>query len=167
MYQKEKYKKILHWSLEAVIIIAIVAGIHHWRTRDAVAGDAPVTQVSTIEGARLSIGAGPEPVLVHFWGTWCGICRFEQDTIESLSQDHSVVTVALASGDDGDIAGYLKDNGLTFPVVNDDDGRISAEWGVTGVPTSFVLDPAGEIAFVTSGYTTEFGLRLRLWLAGD
>ena len=51
-------------------------------------------------------------------------------------------------------------------VINDPTGEIAADWGVMGVPASFVVDGSANIRFVTSGYTTGPGLRLRLWLAG-
>ena len=104
-------------------------------------------------------------MLVHFWATWCPVCRAEQDTIEALAKDHPTVTVAMQSGAAAVVAEHLNKEALSFPVLNDPDGAISAEWGVRAVPTSFVVDGAGQIRFVEVGYTTGLGLRLRLWLA--
>jgi alkyl hydroperoxide reductase subunit AhpC len=50
--------------------------------------------------------------------------------------------------------------------LNDEDGWISEKWGVHAVPASFIIDRTGRIRFVEVGYTTEIGLRLRLWWAG-
>jgi predicted transcriptional regulator len=47
----------------------------------------------------------------------------------------------------------------------DEDGAVAAAWGVRGVPTAFVVDGDGQIRYVTTGVTTRWGLRLRLWLA--
>jgi peroxiredoxin len=105
-------------------------------------------------------------VLVHFWATWCPICRTEQDTINAIARDTpNVITVAMQSGSRDEVEKYLKQQGLSFPVLNDPDGRIAAAWGVHAVPASFIIDPDGQIRFVEIGYTTETGLRLRLWLA--
>ena len=55
---------------------------------------------------------------------------------------------------------------LDFPVLADDAGIIADRFGVSGVPTSFIVEPDGSIAFTEVGYTTKWGLRLRLWMAG-
>ena len=60
----------------------------------------------------------------------------------------------------------MQDNQLIFPVLLDTSGELATSFGVKGVPASFILDPNGEITFVESGYTTELGLRVRLWLSG-
>jgi peroxiredoxin len=59
----------------------------------------------------------------------------------------------------------MSDKQLTFPVMLDSSGELARSFGVKGVPTSFILAPDGEISFVETGYSTELGLRLRLWLS--
>jgi alkyl hydroperoxide reductase subunit AhpC len=60
---------------------------------------------------------------------------------------------------------YMREQGVSFPVVNDAEGKISARWGVHAVPASFIIDTEGKIRYVEIGYTTGLGLRFRLWLA--
>jgi peroxiredoxin len=104
---------------------------------------------------------------VHFWATWCPICRTEQGSIAAIAQDHpDVITVAMQSGTPQEVSRYMQEQGIAFPVVNDPDGIISRAWGVHAVPASFIIAPDGQIRFVEVGYTTGMGLRLRLWLAG-
>jgi len=115
----------------------------------------------------LLAGKPPQPVLVHFWATWCPICRTEQGSIAALAQDNpNVITVAMQSGSSAAVQQFLHEQSVNFPVVNDQDNRISAAWGVHAVPASFIVDREGKIRFVEIGYTTSIGLRLRLWLAG-
>ena len=83
----------------------------------------------------------------------------------SIAQDYPVVTIASWSDGEAAVKKYMLDNGLTFPVMLDDSGQLARSFGLKGVPASFVLSPNGEIAFVETGYTTEAGLRLRLWLS--
>jgi peroxiredoxin len=59
----------------------------------------------------------------------------------------------------------MDEQGLDFPVVLDEQGALAARFGVRGVPASFVLGSGGEIKFKEIGYTTELGLRARMWLA--
>lgn len=156
-------KKWLRRFLEILIFVAVLAGIRSWQQRDIPEGLAPILAGRLLDGKVFEQGRGP--MLVHFWATWCPICRTDQASIEELSKDHRVVTIALKSGRDGEIAKYMKRERLDFPVLNDPDGLISAQWGVHAVPASFVLDRDGKVRFVEFGYMTGIGLRLRLWLA--
>jgi len=148
--------------------IAIVLGIRAWHLRDTPSGAAPALQGITLAGRSYTLPARPvHPMLVHFWATWCPVCRAEQSTIAAIARDNpNVITIAIQSGRPEEIARYLKEQEIDFPVVNDADGRLARVWGVNGVPTSFIIAPDGQIRFVESGYTTWIGLRLRLWLAG-
>lgn len=110
--------------------------------------------------------ASGEPVLVHFWATWCGVCRAEQGTIDALARDHRVITVASQSGGLGELGSYMSENTLSFTVVPDPRGQLASRWGVRAYPTSFVVGPDGSVRSVEVGYTTSLGLRARLWLAG-
>ena len=156
-------KKWLRRFLEILVFIAVLTGIRSWQQRDVPEGLAPILAGRLLDGKVFERGRGP--ILVHFWATWCPICRTDQASIEELSGGHRVITVALKSGNDREVAQYMKREGLDFPVLNDPDGLISSEWGVHAVPASFVLDGKGKIRFVEFGYTTGIGLRARLWLA--
>lgn len=56
--------------------------------------------------------------------------------------------------------------GYGWPTVVDPAAEILRRYGLAGVPAFIVIDPAGDIRFVAVGYTSELGLRLRLWWAG-
>jgi hypothetical protein len=60
----------------------------------------------------------------------------------------------------------MRDNELTFPVLLDDSGDWAQTFRVRGVPASFIVDQQSMIVSSVSGYTTELGLRVRLWFAG-
>jgi len=155
-------------AINVLLVVAVVAGIRLWQQRDMASGAAPALQGVTLAGRHYSLPARPgQAVLVHFWATWCPVCRAEQGNIAAIARDDaSVVTVAMQSGAPQEVVRYLQEQQLDFPVVNDADGRIAAAWGVHAVPASFIVAPDGRIRFVEVGYTTEMGLRLRLWLAG-
>jgi len=152
-------------AVEALILVIVIVGIRAWQQRDVVSGAAPALAGSLLDGSAYVLPAG-RPVLVHFWATWCPVCSAEQGSIQSVSQgDYEVVTVAMQSGSPADVGRHMAEQRLDFPVLNDADGRISAAWGVHAVPASFIVGRDGQISFVEIGYTTEIGLRLRLWLA--
>lgn len=152
---------------ELMLVIAVVVAVRTYMLRDAASGAAPPIEGALVGGRSTSLEAlRGRPVLVHFWATWCPVCRLEEGNIQSIAGDHAVLTVALQSGGGKAVAAYLAAQGLSIPVVLDDDGTIAARYGVRGVPASFILDGQGRIRFVEAGYTTEAGLRFRLWLAG-
>lgn len=76
-----------------------------------------------------------------------------------------MITVALQSGDIAAVRSYMKKNALEAPTVVDENGAIAAAYGVRGVPAVFIVDGKGAICYTIIGYTTELGLRIRLWLA--
>jgi len=105
-------------------------------------------------------------VVIHFWATWCSVCRAEQGSIAAIAHDDpNVITVAMQSGTAEEVSRHMHEQGIDFPVVNDQDGMISRAWGVHAVPASFIIAPDGRIRFIEVGYSTGIGLRLRLWLA--
>lgn len=154
-------------ALYLFLIILMVTGIRAWQQRDMTSGMASPLVGVKLDGSAYALPAkSAQPVLVHFWATWCPVCRAEQDSINAISDDHpNTITVAMQSGSDEKVSQYLVAEGLHFPVLNDADGRISAAWGVNAVPASFIISPDGKISFVEVGFTTGVGLRLRLWLA--
>lgn len=153
--------------IEALIFIIVIVGIRAWQQRDVVSGPAPALTGVLLDGKPYFLPEKPaQPVLVHFWATWCPVCKAEQGSIQAIADDHpQVITVAMQSGNPDEVARHLREQQLSFPVLNDADGSISAAWGVHAVPASFIIDRDGKIRFVEIGYTTGIGLRLRLWLA--
>ena len=166
-----KAKKSRIWlrrGVELLIFIMLIVGVRAWQQRDVVKGNAVPLSGALLDGKSYALAAKPkEPVLVHFWATWCPICKAEQGSIESLAQENpNVITVAMQSGNAESVQKYMHEQEINFPVLNDPDGQLSALWGVHGVPASFIVDRDGKIRYVEIGYTTGLGLRIRLWLAG-
>ncbi len=107
-----------------------------------------------------------KPLLIHFWATWCPTCKLEASSIKSLSHDYNVVTIAVKSGSDETIKAYLKEHGLDFKVINDQDGRYAEQFLVPAFPVTFIYDAQNRLAFSEVGYTSEWALRVRMWWAG-
>lgn len=125
----------------------------------------PITH-ATLTGEKAMARIGQGPALLYFWAEWCGICRGMQGNINAVLQDYPGLSVAVRSGDDKQVAAYLRQHELAWPVVNDNEGTIGQQYGVRGVPALFFIDRRGRILFASAGYTSEWGLRIRLWLTG-
>ena len=152
------------WLVNIVLILVIFAGVQWWKARPLASGEAPSLAGETLDGTSLDLASyRGMPVLVHFWASWCPVCKAMDGAIDSIAADHRVITVAMQSGGTAEIGRFMADADLSFTVIPDPDGRIASLWGVPGVPASFVLDAAGRIAYSTIGISTEPGLRARLW----
>jgi peroxiredoxin len=156
-----------NWLRDLLLIFVVVIGIQIWQTRNLPTGAAPALEGALLDGTVVSLAEyRGQPVLVHFWATWCPVCRTEDGNIDALARDYRVLSVATTSGTAAEVSAYLQENGLDFPVILDESGTLGLAWGVRGVPSSFIIDADGQIRHAVVGYTTELGLRFRLWLAG-
>jgi peroxiredoxin len=154
------------WSINLVLILLIFTGVQWWKGRPLATGAAPSLVGLTQDGRTLDPAEfRGQPVLVHFWATWCPVCRLMDGAIDGIAQDQAVVTVALQSGTPDDIGRFMQEHGLHFPVISDPDGHLATRWGVLGVPATFVVDANGQIRLSTVGASTEWGLRVRLWIS--
>ncbi|MCG6897873.1 MAG: protein disulfide oxidoreductase [Thiocapsa sp.] len=159
-------RRLRRWLIDIALILAIVAGVHWWKARPLVSGEAPPLAELTLDGRALDLAdLRGQPVLVHFWASWCPMCKLMDGAVAALARDHPVVTVAMQSGDRAALQDVMRQTGHDFPVIADPTGQIAGRWGVIGVPASFVVDSAGQIRFATVGVSTEPGLRLRMWAA--
>lgn len=158
-------KRSVRISLQILFFVVLYLGLRAYKQWDMVTGPAPQIMAISLQQKAINLHDSQKPTLIHFWATWCPICKFEQDSIEALSKDYNVITVAMQSGSDQDVRDYLRENKLSFQVINDTKNDIVSRYGVFAVPASFVVDANNDIVAREAGYTTELGLRLRLWLA--
>lgn len=140
------------------LMLTVVFIITQYQQRNMTTGSAPnLEQINYADG----------PTLVYFWGSWCGICKTTSPSVSTLTKeaDYQILSVALSSGSDEEIKNYLTENDYSFPIINDDNSQISQQWGVAVTPSFFIINPQGEITTTSSGMTSLWGMRLRLWLA--
>ncbi|NVJ98386.1 MAG: DsbE family thiol:disulfide interchange protein [Alphaproteobacteria bacterium] len=90
-----------------------------------------------------------EPILVNFFASWCVPCRAEHDSLMALSEKHGIRIIGIAYKDTPDRAlGFLDELGNPFArTAADQSGRIAIDWGVTGVPETFVVSGDGTITY--------------------
>jgi len=161
IYKKNKLIRIIS---QAFFVLIIYLSVRTWQSLDNIKGAAPVIVATTLSGQSFDLREQhSKPILVHFWATWCPICQFENSNIANIAEDYQVITLASWSEGEDKVKEYLENENLNFPVIVDDDGEWAKVYGVKAVPSSFIIDSNGVIQFIESGYTSEIGLRLRLW----
>jgi thiol-disulfide isomerase/thioredoxin len=147
-------------------VIVLIFGGQFFVNKGLVTGSPPSIAAKTLNGMDAMPKLEQGPGIIYFWAEWCGICKMMQGTISSVLKEVPAVTVAVRSGDDQTITQYLKQHSLQWPVVNDGNGHIAERYGIRGVPAIFFINQQGSIVFAAVGYTSEIGMRFRLWLAG-
>ncbi|MEW6169711.1 MAG: DsbE family thiol:disulfide interchange protein [Pseudomonadota bacterium] len=111
------------------------------------------------------------PLLVNFWASWCAACRVEHPLLMELSR--SGIEIVGIDYKDSDAEGlrWLQRHGNPYrSIVADPQGRMGLDWGVYGVPETFVLDAQGTIVYKQIGPLTEAAWREQvapLMAAGD
>lgn len=165
--QKKKKAKWFRYLIDFLIIVMLIIAFRSWQQRSMVSGVAPEIQGVLMDGTITELKKyRGKPVLLHFWATWCPFCKLEEGSITGIAEDWPVLTIAYQSGDKAKIEKYLKEQGLeSWAVISDPESRLAELYGVTGVPTSFIIDANGNIRFREVGITSAWGLRARLWYA--
>ena len=96
-------------------------------------------------------------VLVNFWATWCPPCRKEMPALEALYKKlggDSFAVLAVNQWEDPDhVFAYTGELNVfpTFPILFDPESAISTDYGVKGLPTSFLIDKKGRLAYRAVG----------------
>ena len=90
-----------------------------------------------------------KPVILNFWASWCFACRQEAKDFELFWQsakNAGIMVVGIAIQDQEEAAlAFAKNYGKTYPLGLDEEGKIAIDYGVTGVPETFVIDENGTI----------------------
>jgi len=158
-----------HLKTFAMVLLVALA-VNAWQSRHVPAGsapglDAPLLAWPEVGDASLQTWLARhrgEVVAVHFWATWCPICKASEDNITRLMGDWPIVTVAMQSGDELSVQRHLQKARLPWPTALDPQGTLAKAWGVSAVPATVILDRQGRIAMASMGYTSTLGLWGRL-----
>jgi cytochrome c biogenesis protein CcmG, thiol:disulfide interchange protein DsbE len=100
------------------------------------------------------------PLLVNFWASWCAACRVEHPLLMELSRRGIEIVGIDYKDSDAEGLRWLQRHGNPYrSIVADPEGRMGLDWGVYGVPETFVLDAQGTIVYKQIGPLTEAAWR--------
>ena len=92
-----------------------------------------------------------KPVIVNFWATWCPPCREEMPSMEKAWQRierEGIDMIGINVGEDFDtVFGFTAEMDVSFPLLLDQDGEVTGKWPIQGLPTTYILNPRGEMVY--------------------
>jgi len=117
--------------------------------------DAPALSDRTIRG---------RPALVNMFASWCLPCRAEHPLLMRLAREGRVAVYGIAYKDRAaDASTWLRNLGNPYAAIgHDESGRVAIDWGVYGVPETYVVDAAGTIRYRHVGALTPELLELTI-----
>jgi peroxiredoxin len=153
----------------AVAALALVVAIWFLTGRDAAPSGtamaevnraAPAFTLPALDGGNVNLADySGKVVLLNFWGTWCEPCKRELPALEQAHKaygDKGLVIIGVNLTDDEQAQGgsqdkiraFLDQYGVTYPIALDVQGDVTNAYRVFPLPTSFFIDPQGQIRYV-------------------
>jgi len=144
--------------------MGILRRLSRWIGRDdemthIVAGNiAPGFSLKGLDGKEYSLGALMErgPVVAAFFKISCPVCQFTFPFLERLYQRYGgdgVTFLGISQDDARSTQEFASEYGVTFPMVVDEKGYpVSNAYGLTNVPTIFLIEPGGTVRVSSTGF---------------
>ena len=152
----------MKYALPAAVLAALIVLFAIGLTKDPtkvpsplIGQPAPAFALPLLDGGTLATADLQGPVLVNFWASWCTPCLQEHPLLMDLARS-GVTIVGLNYKDEPEAARqWLARHGNPFTLIAQDrDGAVGLDWGVYGVPETYVLDAQGVIRYKQIGPMT-------------
>ncbi len=165
MSSKWSLKNIIKEVAITVVMLFVIAMVINYIRQPDINEDIYRLELSDTYNKKIHVyELQHEPLVVHFWATWCPTCKFEASNIESIASKYNVITIAVNSGSNEEINSYMKEHDLSYSVINDQSGALAEKFNIEAYPTTLIYDGEGSLKFSEVGYSTTLGLKARLEL---
>ena len=161
---------LLPLAVFAVLVVFLWVGLYrdpHEVPSPLVGKPAPVFSLVQLADPAKKLGPADmkgQVWLLNVWASWCVSCRVEHPLLVQLAKANIVPVIGLNYKDTTALGkAWLVDNGDPYQVsVVDADGRVGIDWGVYGVPETFVVDKSGVIRYKQIGPITQEALQQKI-----
>lgn len=158
------FRAFLLLLMLAAIIYTLYLNFFRDKTVVSVGSTAPNFSLETLQGERVELkdfrGKG---VFLNFWGTWCKPCEKEMPYMEQEYRnfkDQGVEILAVNIGESNLVVSKFVDRfDLTFPMLMDKKSAVTELYGITPIPTTFLIDKNGKVLKVITGSMTQKDVR--------
>jgi thiol-disulfide isomerase/thioredoxin len=136
------------------------AGIEPCANGSATNGPLPKITVQCLGGGQaVDLSTLKGPLILNFWGAYCGPCRKEMPALAAFHRDHPQVPIIGVDETDTQPLQALqlaKRSGVTYPLIADPGGDLQdTKLRAPGLPTFFLVDSAGKVSRTSGGLTSE------------
>lgn len=139
------------------------------RAQEFEATEVPQFELELMQGGSFDMQAHRgDVVVVNFWATWCGPCRFEIPELIELYDEYreeGLTILGISTDEHGfdDVRPFAEEMAINYPLVVDEDGSVSSAFGgIYALPTTFIVDRHGMIRERVLGLVTRSSLEPRL-----
>lgn len=160
-------------ALQVLALVAIWFAVSAYQTRRHVGhGGAPAFTLIDLSGREVSLADyRQKKVVLHFFATWCGVCKAELPSVRAvhrgLDDDEVLLGIAADSDDPETLRRFAREHGLEYPILLAS-GDVLRAYGVNKFPTNYYLNGDGSVSSSSVGLSTLIGMKLRLLAAsGD
>lgn len=117
---------------------------------------APDFELATLDGEEIKLSdLQGKPVFLNFFTSWCPPCRAEMPDMQRFYEDSDIQVLAVnmyeREHDTADVPVFIEEFDLSLPIVIDDSLEVTYRYGVTMMPTTYILNSEGIIEQVTLG----------------
>lgn len=140
-----------------ILFFSIACGLDFPGTYDSlqVGSIAPDFSLSSTSDATVTLSTfRGKIVMVNFWASWCGPCRAEMPDVQRVSSKYAGDLIVLGVNDEdtlSTIRDFAQQFELTFPLLIDSTGNVSAQYKIRAYPTTFFVDREGYIFHIAVG----------------
>jgi peroxiredoxin len=160
--------------LKVLGVLALWLGISAYQTRKhfpASAGAAPGFTLAALSGGSVSLAEyRGRRVVLHFFATWCGVCKAELPSIRAvqrgLEEDEVLLAIVADAEDPERVRRFAAEHELTYPVLLATDEVLRA-YAVDRFPTNYYLNGDGSVSTSTTGLSTWLGMKARLFATSN
>jgi len=152
------------------VIAGVFAAVSAWQTRNVPSGGAaPAFALKTLDGkvVRLEDLRG-KTVLLHFWATWCGVCRYETSALNAvharLDAGEALLSVVADSENVDEVRRLVAERGIRYPVLLGTPDVLE-RYRVSAFPANYFISSGGTIRSSTVGMSTRWSLAARMGCA--
>lgn len=162
-------KKLLTWSVELVVIVAIVYAVSAWQARNMLESNGSQSidamQLVSLQGEVQSLYQTNRRTLVYFWAPWCSICAVSIGSLDNVDEeDFDIVTIAMDFEDLEAVQAFVDKHEVQSLVLLGNE-QLRRQFKIQGYPSYYLLDENANVVAKSFGLNTSIGIKVKNWVS--